>query len=144
MVKIANFFSELLAAQSFPGGRPWAEQTRGKSGGQDFGNAPRGYRHEFGSLREFIDEHHRPARKFSISQCTSSPSTMVVDARIFQKAALIPTANRGRMKSTPNPSADSLGFNASMAGGIWLGLKTSFAAPTRWPVRKQDAVGGAK
>jgi CRISPR-associated helicase Cas3 len=39
-----------------PGGK-WCDQTLGKSGGKMKRDA-RHYRHEFGSLREFIDAHH--------------------------------------------------------------------------------------
>jgi CRISPR-associated endonuclease/helicase Cas3 len=37
-----------------PAGQAWLDATLGKSGG-DMRRDPRGYRHEFGSLREFID-----------------------------------------------------------------------------------------
>jgi CRISPR-associated endonuclease/helicase Cas3 len=55
--KNREFFQRTVGGTPSQGGRPWPEQTRGKSGGKEFGKAPRGYRHEFGSLREFIDFH---------------------------------------------------------------------------------------
>lgn len=39
-----------------PPGEKWRDETLGKSGGE-MKRDPRGYRHEFGSLREFIDAH---------------------------------------------------------------------------------------
>jgi CRISPR-associated endonuclease/helicase Cas3 len=53
--KNREFFQRIVHGKPSPGGRPWPLQTLGKSGGKDFGKAPRGYRHEFGSVREFTD-----------------------------------------------------------------------------------------
>jgi CRISPR-associated endonuclease/helicase Cas3 len=39
-----------------PAGQPWSDATLGKSGGE-MNRDRRGYRHEFGSLREFLDAH---------------------------------------------------------------------------------------
>jgi CRISPR-associated endonuclease/helicase Cas3 len=55
--KNREFFQRTVDGRRSDGQRPWPKHVRGKSGGKDFGKAPRGYRHEFGSLREFIDAH---------------------------------------------------------------------------------------
>ncbi len=55
--KNREFFQRTVDGKHFTGQRPWPEHVRGKSDGKDFGKAPRGYRHEFGSLREFAESY---------------------------------------------------------------------------------------
>ena len=55
--KNREFFQRTVGDTRSGGGRPWPNHVMGKSGGVDRAKAPRGYRHEFGSLREFVDAH---------------------------------------------------------------------------------------
>jgi CRISPR-associated endonuclease/helicase Cas3 len=55
--KNREFFQHAVGGVPTPNGPPWSDRTLGKSGGKRLRKAPRGYRHEFGSLREFLDEH---------------------------------------------------------------------------------------
>lgn len=64
--KNREFFERTVGGTATLGNTDWLNQKSlegdgrhqclGKSGGQNFGKAPRGYRHEFGSLREFTDD----------------------------------------------------------------------------------------
>lgn len=47
-------WQRIVKGEATPVGQPWSDITLGKSGGE-MKRDPRGYRHEFGSLREFID-----------------------------------------------------------------------------------------
>jgi CRISPR-associated endonuclease/helicase Cas3 len=59
--KNREFFQRTVVGARSNGQRPWPDHVKGKSGGKDRGRPARGYRHEFGSLCEFIDAH--PAGK---------------------------------------------------------------------------------
>ncbi len=54
--KNRELWQRLVDGQTTPAGKPWAPETLGKSGGK-MGLNSNGYRHEFGSLREFVDAH---------------------------------------------------------------------------------------
>lgn len=86
--KNREFFQRTVGGTHSDGQRPWPDHVIGKSGGVDRGKAPRGYRHEFGSLREFTDAFHGGELKDS----AGTPITR----EVFDLAAHLLVTHHGR------------------------------------------------
>ena len=76
--KNRDLWQRLVHGRTTPAGEPWSANTLGKSGDK-MGRGSSGYRHEFGSLREFVDAH-----------------TGKIDTEIFELAAHLIATHHGR------------------------------------------------
>jgi CRISPR-associated endonuclease/helicase Cas3 len=88
--KNREFFQRTVGGAPSAGQRPWPDRVMGKSGGQDRGKPARGYRHEFGSLREFSDAFHAG----KLLDDAGKP----ISQEIFDLAAHLIAAHHGRAR----------------------------------------------